>query len=441
MSADALHRDVVIVGGGLSGLTAAHVLSHVGLRVLVVEKAPVVGGGCRSFQDDLGNTFDAGFHAIDEGRNTITTRLFEKVLKDDLVRFEMKRGIVLRDSLLPYSAPLSEWPADLRALFDAEPAVDDISGDLTRGNIARVYGRLFADFAFDEILRSYPSKVWALERKAPEHDHIDNVYPWFFPRVPKKAVRSEEWNSYHDKVREQPKHYMLYPKTGGFGGLTRALVDKAAPGLVEIEAGVKDLRLEHDEARQVKAVHANGRRITADLYLWCTSPAPLLAALGKPAKIDAAPQRLVEGNFAFAKPTGCPYHEIIVGSLQHKINRVAFPAKMPGKPDTLVQAEFYFPEGEFPNDPAYWREQWLPSLRKLGIVKPDNEPLGFHFVSEIKGFATMERFDVLTRSFKDWVGALNTNMRIPYYNLGPENASRVMAGTVTGVADLLKTFL
>ena len=36
--------DVVVVGGGISGLAAAHFLSRRGYTVTVVEKAPSVGG-------------------------------------------------------------------------------------------------------------------------------------------------------------------------------------------------------------------------------------------------------------------------------------------------------------------------------------------------------------------------------------------------------------
>ncbi|MDR2944395.1 MAG: NAD(P)/FAD-dependent oxidoreductase [Methanosarcinales archaeon] len=55
--------DVIVIGGGISGLMSALVLSKHGNRVLVLEKDEVVGGNCRSYQVD-GFTVDTGPHAV-----------------------------------------------------------------------------------------------------------------------------------------------------------------------------------------------------------------------------------------------------------------------------------------------------------------------------------------------------------------------------------------
>ena len=53
--------DVVVVGGGVSGLTSALLLNHFGKRVAVVEKSASVGSLLRGF-DKWGIHFDTGFH-------------------------------------------------------------------------------------------------------------------------------------------------------------------------------------------------------------------------------------------------------------------------------------------------------------------------------------------------------------------------------------------
>ena len=53
--------DAVVVGGGAGGLTAALLLSHFGRRVLLVEKAPQIGGSLARFSRG-GLEFDTGFH-------------------------------------------------------------------------------------------------------------------------------------------------------------------------------------------------------------------------------------------------------------------------------------------------------------------------------------------------------------------------------------------
>ena len=55
--------DVIVIGGGISGLLSALVLSKHGNRVLILEKDEVVGGNCRSYSVD-GFTVDTGPHAI-----------------------------------------------------------------------------------------------------------------------------------------------------------------------------------------------------------------------------------------------------------------------------------------------------------------------------------------------------------------------------------------
>jgi len=55
--------DVIVVGGGISGLMSAMTLSKHGKKVLVLEKHSYVGGNCNSY-DVNGFQVDTGVHAI-----------------------------------------------------------------------------------------------------------------------------------------------------------------------------------------------------------------------------------------------------------------------------------------------------------------------------------------------------------------------------------------
>ena len=62
-----MDSQIVVIGGGLAGLAAAHRLRGAGLRVVVVERAPVVGGRARTdqvggYQIELGAEFLASFY-------------------------------------------------------------------------------------------------------------------------------------------------------------------------------------------------------------------------------------------------------------------------------------------------------------------------------------------------------------------------------------------
>lgn len=58
------HRDVVVVGAGMAGLTAAAYLSRAGLKVLLCEKEPGTGGLVSSFERN-GFVFDGGIRATE----------------------------------------------------------------------------------------------------------------------------------------------------------------------------------------------------------------------------------------------------------------------------------------------------------------------------------------------------------------------------------------
>ena len=55
--------DVIIIGGGLGGLTSGVMLSKEGLSVCVLEKHSVIGGCLQSFIRN-GYTLDTGMHYV-----------------------------------------------------------------------------------------------------------------------------------------------------------------------------------------------------------------------------------------------------------------------------------------------------------------------------------------------------------------------------------------
>ncbi len=58
--------DVVVIGGGLAGLTAATFLARAGRRVVVLERASHLGGRART-QEREGFFFNEGPHALYRG--------------------------------------------------------------------------------------------------------------------------------------------------------------------------------------------------------------------------------------------------------------------------------------------------------------------------------------------------------------------------------------
>jgi hypothetical protein len=377
-------RDALVVGGNMAGLAIAYLLGQYGYRTTLVEKAARLGGVDGSFVNGRGRSFDFGMHALDHMRAEFVTKLLTHAVRGRVRRLPKRRAIVLRGHLIPYNAPPSAWPAELRALLRAGPIVDDLgSAPPTRAALGRIYGAAFAAMIFDEALRSYPAECRHLDFGVDESALMVNVYPWFFPRVEREGRADDPHHRYQERVRREQDEHVIYPESGGFAGFAEGLAARAREAGVEILQGAGDLAFDMDPAaRVVRSCTALGRTFSARRVYWCGPVGALCGLLGEEAP-DVAPERFVLGSFQFARPVSCPYLELIVADPAHPINRASFPGKLHGEPDDLVQLEFAFPKasGAYGAGAEYWLETWLDSLRALGVVQRDNELVEFDLKS------------------------------------------------------------
>ncbi len=101
---DYMDYDVIVVGGGIAGLTSAAYLSKAGLKVLICEKEEKLGGLINSF-DYKGFTFDGGIRAVEN--SGIVMPMFRQLgidipfvrsivsvgLEDDIIKVETKKSL------------------------------------------------------------------------------------------------------------------------------------------------------------------------------------------------------------------------------------------------------------------------------------------------------------------------------------------------------------
>ena len=342
--------------------------------------------------------------------------------------------------MIPYNEKINNWPKELKILFPKKIANDTIKGKLSRKKISKVFGKKFTNLAYEEILRSYPSINWSLKNGGKEEDFFSLVYPWFFPRTKKINQRKSEWDVFHDKMRNDLNHFVLYPKKGGFGSFVESIYDNINQKYCKIIKNAKNIEFNiQSKTKKISSVKINGKVCVADTYFWCNSPISLCKILDIKIKEKVGrPQQIVFGNFVLKNKIKSRFHEILVGSNQHKINRISFPGKIANNNNKLIQVEYSFPLTATKYDKTALKKSWINSLKILGIIHKQDQIKKFTFIKEVRGFITKHNSDELRNFYKKMMhGKIGDNIIIPSFNLGPENINRVVPNVILNTTNAL----
>lgn len=111
-----MHTDVVIIGGGLAGLTCAVGLAGSGLNVTVVERSGELGGRARSWVDAVtGDTVDIGPHIVTtEHRNMF--QLLERLGTRDAITWQTDKFLTMVEGARPVVMKTWRLPPPLHFL-------------------------------------------------------------------------------------------------------------------------------------------------------------------------------------------------------------------------------------------------------------------------------------------------------------------------------------
>ena len=83
--------DVVVIGSGLGGLTAANILARDGQKVLLLEQHYKLGGLATWFKRPGGHIFDISLHGFPHGMVKSCRRYWSKEIADSIVQLENVR--------------------------------------------------------------------------------------------------------------------------------------------------------------------------------------------------------------------------------------------------------------------------------------------------------------------------------------------------------------
>jgi protoporphyrinogen oxidase len=161
-------NDIVILGGGLSGLSAGHVLTDAGFTVGVYERDSVVGGLSRTIERN-GFRFDLGGHRFftaDERINAFVRDL----MGDELISVRRSSKIYLRNKYFDYPLkPVNAMfglgiPTTVRILTDY--AGQTIKKTLQKKEILSLEDWVVSNFGramFNIYFKEYSEKVWGID--------------------------------------------------------------------------------------------------------------------------------------------------------------------------------------------------------------------------------------------------------------------------------------
>lgn len=323
--------DVLVLGAGLAGLSAAYELAGRGHRVRVVEASNEVGGMASSWR--VGPYWlDHGPHRFHSRDARLVDHVYE-VLDGDVVRRQRRSRIHLRGRYFDYPLKFGNVARNLprgllaRAAWDyvaaraserLRPTGDD---DFERWVVKR-FGRTLYELFFG----TYTEKTWGIPCSRISADWAaQRIAQRSLPDVVRTTLRPPKDGSVRSLVDE-----FHYPATGGIGELSRRYARKIEDrgGAVELGAPVTSLSVAGGRVTGARA--ADGRAWDADHTL-CTIPLPrLLSRCGDatPAEVRDAADALDYVAIVFvylevATPSVSPDHWIYLPERHLRIHRVS----------------------------------------------------------------------------------------------------------------------
>lgn len=273
------HYDMIIVGAGLSGLTAAAYLSRAGYSVLILEKSPHCGGLLNSFSRE-GYVFDAGARSI-ENSGIIRPMLKELGIEMELTASPVSIGVASEVINIRSKESIDLYRQSLEKLYP------DAVGDVRK--IFRIIDKVYKEM---DVIYGFENPVFKNFRK--DRNYLfKELLPWmgrFLLAISRMERMQEPMETYLKKLSKNQslvdiidQHFFkhtptffalgyfyvyldyLYPK-GGTGKLSEKLAESMLANGGEILVDTEVVTVNPAE----KLVQdAKGTKYTYDTLLWC----------------------------------------------------------------------------------------------------------------------------------------------------------------------------
>ncbi|MCU0290935.1 MAG: FAD-dependent oxidoreductase [Thermoanaerobaculaceae bacterium] len=356
---------IVVLGAGLTGLSAAAELRRRGVPCTVLEREAEVGGACRTLHRD-GFDFDLTGHLLHLGREGSLEHIEALGLGPKLRRHVRRSGVALAGTVTPYPIQINTFrlpPAVRRDCLLGFLEARDRPEAPESGSFAAWALSRFGEGLCRHFFYPYNRKLFCAE---PEDFTADWVGR-FVPRPRLEDVVDGAFGLYRQQVGYNASFF--YPRRGGISLLAGALA-----------GGVGDLRL----GCAVRALHLGERRAeleSGEVLGWerliATASLAHLAALcvDLPAQARAAARALravavLNLNLGVEGPPPRREHWLYVPEARVPFYRVGFPSnhgRVAPEGCHTVSVEVSVPMGA-PVPEDLW-ERCLDGLEALGLLR------------------------------------------------------------------------
>lgn len=284
-------KRVVIIGGGITGLTCAYRLARAGHAVEIYEKSASIGGLAGSYRaGDF--TFDFGPHEFCTD-NPDLVRLLGDILDDDLLIRHKNAAQHFNGKFVNY--PLS--PVDVVRQLSPLLTLRVTSEVITQRLKSLVYS--YSDHSFEKWVANrfgktlynqyfgpYTKKVWGVDpdkldpRTASSRISFNSIFDYLIKTSAYFLFKKNDFSTIHSPLKDK-----FYYSRGGIGTLTENLARRCREAGVIFKTGYGLTHVKHVN-NVVKELHFdNGEIIDHFDYMVSTMPITgLLSALGHPCK-------------------------------------------------------------------------------------------------------------------------------------------------------------